>query len=216
MTPSEIIVEARKLLQDTRVPFRYSDADLLGYLNQAILRVLTMRPDLFTEVGDLTLVPNTVVQNLPSDGHRLVDLYYVKGGGAVTEVNRVVFERSHPNWAQDPAGPPVNYMRHPRNPTTFFVYPQPATSTEVVAEYVAVPTAYTLVDTITHPSAGYFSTLVDGVVFLASSIDDEHVNSGRAQLFQQSFMQALGTDLQSRTVTDQENMPAAEQDRRRR
>jgi len=215
MTPAEIITEARKLLQDTRVPFRYSDGDLLGYFNQVISRTLNMRPDLFTEIGTFALTPNTVVQKLPADGHRLVDIYHVSGGHAVTEVDRRVFERSHPNWAQEPAGIPVNYMRHPRNPTMFFVSPQPEPDVEVVAEYVAVPSPYGLNDTVQYPGRGYLGALVDGVVFLASSIDDEHVSSGRAKLFQDSFMQTLGVDLQSRVVTDEEVTPAAQQQRGR-
>jgi hypothetical protein len=48
----------------------------------------------------------------------------------------------------------------------------------------------------------YFPIVVDGVVFLAESIDDEHVNTNRAKLFQDSFMQGLGVSLQSRTITD--------------
>ena len=39
-------------------------------------------------------------------------------------------------------------------------------------------------------------------MFLAESIDDEHVQSGRAKLFYDSFVQQLGTSLQSRKVTD--------------
>jgi hypothetical protein len=51
----------------------------------------------------------------------------------------------------------------------------------------------------------YFPALVDGVVFLAESIDDEHVQSGRAKLFYDSFVQQLGAGLQSRKVTDTKN-----------
>jgi hypothetical protein len=57
------------------------------------------------------------------------------------------------------------------------------------------------------PSDGYLPQLVDGVVFLASSIDDENVDSGRAKLFMDSFSQSLGVDLQARVVTDKETMP---------
>jgi hypothetical protein len=46
---------------------------------------------------------------------------------------------------------------------------------------------------------------VDGVIFLAESIDNEHVNSGRAKLFQESFVQSLGVSLQSRAITDTES-----------
>ena len=39
---------------------------------------------------------------------------------------------------------------------------------------------------------------------LAIDRDNEHVNSGRAKLFQDSFVQGLGVSLQSRTITDTE------------
>jgi len=45
---------------------------------------------------------------------------------------------------------------------------------------------------------------VDGTVYLAESVDNEHVNSGRAKLFYDSFTQTLGVGLQSRQITDTE------------
>ncbi len=42
-------------------------------------------------------------------------------------------------------------------------------------------------------------------VFLAQSIDDEHVDSGRAKLFYDSFTQQLGATLQGRKITDTKN-----------
>lgn len=213
MTPAEIIVEARKILQDTRGPFRYSDSELLGYVNQTLKRALTIRPDLFTDVATVPLQAGGVLQSLPPDAHRLVDIYYVAGHGAVNEVERPILERSYPQWVSDPVGVPLNFIRHARNPTKFFVYPRPREGLSVVAEYVVIPKTYELDQTIDAPGEGYFSAVVDGVVFLASSIDDEHVLSGRAKLFLDSFLQALSTDLQSRIVTDDE-VPAVTGDRR--
>lgn len=204
MTPANVITEVRKLLQDTLAPLRYSDADLLGYLNQTVKRILAVRPDLFNKMATVTLTANDVQQQLPADAHRLVDIYYVVGRNSVTEVERPLLQRAYPQWVSDPAGVPLNFMRHERNPTKFFVYPKPLPGTQVLLEYVAVPAAYGLNDTITAPSEGYFPVLVDGVAFLASSIDDEHVDSGRAALFQRSFMDALGVDFQSRAVTDED------------
>lgn len=62
---------------------------------------------------------------------------------------------------------------------------------------------YGIGDTIDLPDA-YFTVIVDGVIFLAESVDDEHVNSGRAKLYQDSFVQSLGVSLQSRILTDTE------------
>jgi len=208
MTPADVIVEVRRLLQDEVVPYRYSDAVLLGYVNQTLRRVLTVRPDLFMVTTEVPLQAGTVMQSLPSDAHRLVDIYYAVGYNSVNEVERPVLERGYPQWVSDPAGIPLNFIRHERNPTKFFVYPRPVDGVELVIEYVVVPPVYALGDDITAPGEGYFSTLVDGTMFVASSIDDEHVASGRAQLFLESFMKSLGTDLQSRVVTDNEKPPA--------
>jgi hypothetical protein len=95
-------------------------------------------------------------------------------------------------------------MRHVRNPNRFFVYPAPVAGTVLVGEYAQTPPDYTLDQEVTFPTDAYFPVVVDGTVFLAESIDNEHVNSNRAKLFQDAFVQALGVGLQSRTVTDTE------------
>jgi hypothetical protein len=75
-------------------------------------------------------------------------------------------------------------------------------------EYVVEPTTYTINQTILYLKDTYLGVVVDGVVFLASSIDDEHVNSNRAKLFLDSFTQALGVDLQQQAILDNERPPA--------
>lgn len=205
MTPANVITEARKLLQDTQQPNRYSDADMVGYVNQVLRRMVVFRPDLFTVITSIPLTANTVIQSLPSDAHRLVEVYYINDYNAVTEVEREVLERAYPLWVSDPAGIPLNYIRHPRNATQFFLYPRPVSSLTATAEYIAIPSTYTLYDQIANLKDAYLGTVVDGVVWLASSIDDEHVSSGRAKLFYDAFVQSLGVDLQQRAVVDSEN-----------
>lgn len=204
MTPAEIIADVRNLAQDTLAPYRYSDTELLGYVNQTLKRIAALRPDLFTYFGDITLTANTVVQNLPADAQRLIDLFWVKDGNAITEVEREVLERSYPTWVTDPSDVPINFMRHPRTPTRFFVYPRPMSGTIVTAEYAVAPTTYALDDTISLSEA-YYSVIVDGVMFLVSSVDDEHVNSKRAELFMNSFLNSLATNTQAREMVDNDN-----------
>ena len=205
MTPSDVITEVRRLIQDTRTPVRYSDAVLLGFVNQTLKRMVMLRPDLFAVIGDIPTTANTVLQDCPADSIRLIEIFQVKNGNAVTEVNRETLDRTAPGWQQDPAGQPVNFMRHVRNPNRFFVYPRPEAGVVLVGEYAQTPPEYALNDDIDFPIDAYFPTVVDGVVFLAESIDNEHVNSGRAKLFQDAFVQGLGVSLQSRTITDTES-----------
>lgn len=204
MTPNEVITEVRRLIQDTKTPYRYSDPVLLGFVNQTLKRMVMLRPDLFAVIGDFSTTTNTVLQNCPADSIRLIEIFQVKDGNAILEVNRDTLDRTAPNWQNEAAGQPVNFMRHVRNPNRFFVYPRPASGVVLVGEYAQTPPTYTLSQTVTYPIDAYFPTVVDGVVFMAESIDNEHVNSGRAKLFQDSFVQGLGVSLQSRTITDTE------------
>jgi hypothetical protein len=205
MTPNEVITEVRRLIQDTRTTYRYSDDVLLGFVNQTLKRMVLLRPDIFGVYTTFTTTPNTVIQSCPADSARLIEVFQVQGGNAVTEVSRETLDRTAPGWQEEAAGQPVNFMRHVRNPNKFFVYPRPTTGVVLVGEYAQTPPNYTLNQTITYPTDTYFPVLVDGVVFLAESIDNEHVNSNRAKLFYDAFVQGLGVSMQSRTITDTES-----------
>jgi hypothetical protein len=202
VTPAGIIVEVRKLLQDVDAPYRYSDTDLLGFVNQSLKRMSILRPDLFGEIVDIPTTADTAVQSLPSDALRLIDIFQVKNGDAITEVDRETMSRCNPSWMTETSGTPVNFMRHVKNPERFFLYPRPTAGVVLVAEYAKVPSDYAIGDTITAPADSFMPTIVDATVFLAESIDDEHVNSGRAKLFLDLFTSELGTALQNRVVTD--------------
>jgi hypothetical protein len=95
-------------------------------------------------------------------------------------------------------------MRHVRNPNKFFIYPKAPASQVLIGEYAQTPPNYAGSATVALLPDAFFPVVVDGTVFLAESVDNEHVNSNRAQLFQQSFTQALGVSAQARAITDTE------------
>lgn len=203
MTPADIITECRRLLNDTVEPYRYSTTMLLGYVNQVLKRTATLRPDLFGVVGEIAVTANTTIQELPAGAHRLLDIYQVKDGNAVTEVDRETMSRHSPAWMTETAATPVNFMRHIRNPTKFFLYPRPTADTVLIGEYASTPDTLTDVDDdIAQPPPSFLGALVDGVMFLASSVDDEHVNSGRSKVFLDSYTQQLGVSLENRVLSD--------------
>ena len=204
MTPNEAITEVRRLIQDTKAPYRYSDTVLLGFVNQTLKKMVVLRPDLFAVIGDFTTVAGTVLQSCPADSVRLMQIFQVKNGDAVTEVSKETLDRMYPNWVNEAAGVPVNFMRHVRNPNKFFVYPRPVAGTVLVGEYAQSPATYALNDTIALLPDAYLTSVVEGTIYLAESIDNEHVSSGRAKLFQDAFTQGLGVGLQARVVTDTE------------
>lgn len=201
MTPQDIITQCRRLLNDTVEPYRYSTTVLLGYVNQVLKRTAVLRPDLFGKVEEITVAANSAIQTLPADAHRLLDIFQVKDGDTIVETDRETMSRHTPGW-MNTTGTPINYMRHPRSATKFFLYPIPSESMTLVAEYAASPDDVDLEDTIPQPPIAFLGTLVDGVMFLASSIDDEHVNQGRAKVFLDSYTQQLGVSLENRPLVD--------------
>jgi len=204
MKLSAVLTEVRRVLQDNTAPYRYSDTYLLGFANQALKRMAVLRPDLFAYIGTVTCTANAVIQSAPADSIRVMEVFQVQGGNGVTEVNRDSLDETYPGWMNDAAGACVNWMRHVRNPNRFFIYPKAPAGQVLVVEYSQAPPDYTAdADVALLPDA-YFPVVVDGTIFLAESVDNEHVNSNRAQLFQQTFTQALGVNAQSRTLTDTE------------
>jgi len=204
MILDDVITEVRRILQDTNSPQRYSDTVLLGFANQALKRIAVLRPDLFAFIGDITCTADSVVQSMPSDSIRLIEIYSVKGGNGVIETNREALDQAYPTWMNDPAGAAVNFMRHVRNANKFFIYPKAPSGQVLVGEYAQTPPDYDGTTTVSLLPDAYFPVVVDCTVFIAESVDNEHVNSKRAELFQQSFTQALGVAGQSRAITDPE------------
>jgi len=204
MTPQDVITEVRRLIQDESAPLRYSDAVLLGFVNETLKRMAVLRPDLFSYIGEIGTLADNPIQSCPADSVRLIEIFRVKNGNAITEVSRDTLDQSTPGWVAETPGTPVNYVRHVRNPNKFFLYPPPVGGTILVAEYVQAPRTYGLSEAIDLLPDSYLPTVVDGTVYLAESIDNEHVNSGRAKLFFDSFTQTLGVGLQSRQITDTE------------
>lgn len=217
MTPQEVIDEARVLINDDNalMPERFSDTDLLGFVNQAIKRACVVRPDLFIVYGNITPTVDEVAQELPANVTRVMEIHRVVGGGAIGEVDKETMDRSAPDWTTEDSGPPVNWMRHPRNPRRYFLYPPPETGTQLVAEYIEVPDDYGLSDTIDLPDS-YKAGIIDCVVGLAEVIDNESVMTERAKAFFDSFMQSLGADMAQREVVDNETGKPDPDNRQRR
>lgn len=204
MILNDVIIEVRRIIQDTSTPYRYSNDVLLGFANQSLKRIAVLRPDLFAFIGDIICADGEVVQSMPYDSIRLIEIYSVKNGNGIVETNREALDQAYPEWMNAPAGPAVNFMRHVRNPNKFFIYPKAPAGQVLVGEYAKTPLDYADTANVDLLPDAYFPVVIDATVFLAESVDNEHVNSQRAQLFQQSFIQTLSVAAQSRSITDPE------------
>ena len=184
MTPQDAITEARDILLDTdSTSYRQSDPELLRYFNEGLLAASVLAPHLFITSGDLTCQAISAEQIVAfTDAQRFVSVLRVKGGNAVTECDKSSLDRYLPGWQSMTGDVAVNWMKSNKaDPRRFYVYPPaPSAGQTLVVEYVKIPPAYLLTDTVTVLPPTAKPALVNYIVARAESKDDEHVNSNRA------------------------------------
>jgi hypothetical protein len=80
-TVGDYIAEARVLLQDIYVPYRYADAELVSALNTALLEVRRLRADLLLPSFDIPYYPATpTTTKVPFEPmYRNALVYYIVG-----------------------------------------------------------------------------------------------------------------------------------------
>lgn len=210
-TVADVILDARESVQDTDVGYyRYDDSFMVRKLNQVIRRAVVLRPDLFTQVATISCVAGGL-QSCPADSVRLMDVLANSAGEAVKEVNQELLDLMVPGWELLTAGPAQNWMRYPRDPNRFYVYPSAVPASDLQIIYAKCPAMLTISDTVPMQDV-YMPVLIDGLCWLAESIDAEHVESGRAKMFQDAFTTALTNGLQSRRITDTETAAGPAED----
>lgn len=189
LTLSAPIATARGILNDRRADtIRYSNADLLGYGNDALDELVRLLPHLFHTEGEVECTPAKCLQSLPYDGAvAVVNVTGIKGGGAVLPADRSSLDAFNPAWQQDAAGAAVNWMPVANDPMRFFIYPQAPVDQVLNVIYVKVPDEYT-----ENQDTGLPTTLSPGIadyiVSRAEARDDEHINSNRAAQFLAAFV----------------------------
>lgn len=98
-TVGALITEARGYIQDTDTEtFRYSDADLVNYLNNSITEARRIRPDFFVNTYDSDL-PQFTVNDLATDFPLDPQLftacaYFVAGSAGLRDDENVISNRA--------------------------------------------------------------------------------------------------------------------------
>lgn len=202
-TVGDVAIDVREMVQDTSAPYRYDDAFVARKVTQVVRRAAIMRPDLFTQITTISCIVGSM-QTCPADSIRIMDVVGNSAGEAVKEVNQEVLDLTLAGWELLPAGPATNWMRYPRDPNRFYVYPQATAGAALQLMYAKSPSALAMTDVVPIQDA-YMPAIIDGTCWLLEAIDAEHVESGRAKMFQDSFNAAFTSGLASRQITDTES-----------
>lgn len=98
-TVQDLITEARSYIQDTEAgSYRYTDADLVNYLNNAILEIRRVRPDAFYGAYDdptPQFTTSTLTSNFPLDEQFFFPTaHFIAGSAALRDDEHTVDARA--------------------------------------------------------------------------------------------------------------------------
>nr|WP_289123473.1 DUF6682 family protein [uncultured Halomonas sp.] len=204
-TVGTVIRNAKLVLQEvTAAGTRWTNEELLGWLNEAYQAIVQIKPDASAINTTLGLMVGTR-QEIPSDGMRLIDVVRntatasQKMGIMVT--TRRSLDTTRRSWHGDePSIDIEQYMFDDQDPTRFYVYPPADTGAEVELIYSSTPSPHDislgldgLKDENIRLNDSYAPVITDYILYRAYSKDAEHAaNLNRAQMHMQAYMGALG------------------------
>jgi hypothetical protein len=181
----------RSLLDDTGV--RWTDGDLLAYLNDGQREIVRLKPDANAITTDMNLAVGTK-QSIPAGGYKLVDVIANNGGAkrAITRIRRRDLDVTRPAWHSEPAEAEIkHYMHDDSAPTVFYVTPPSASTTvSVRLVYSAAPAEVALGVVISLDDI-YATALYYYLMFRAHSVDSEAASPERAATYYTLFVNSF-------------------------
>lgn len=182
---------------------RWTQAELLNYLNDAQRQVVLFRPDAKAVNTAFTCV-NDAKQTLPADGLRLINILRNTDGRAVTKVDRMILDVQLPNWYETNAAADgvKHYVYDALDPKNFYVFPVPPANHEIDIVYAIAPVDIVISNYSTDTQVIgiddiYANALMDYMLYRAYQKDSEFANINRAGVYYQSFTQSLGIKSQA-------------------
>lgn len=169
---------------------------LLSALNQAILLLILVRPDVTALVAEYTCVAGTR-QTLPIDATRLLKVVRnikVDGayGRAIRLVNQHDLDSIDPDWhGATPTAIIKEYMFDDRAPKWFFTYPPAIAGTKLEIEYARQPETITDLSQVLPVDAVYYQPLQEFILYKLLSGEGGQ-SQGQGMQHYNTAMQLLG------------------------
>lgn len=215
-TGDNIIDEARSELNDEDgANFRWSDAELLRYVNASQRVIVTLRPEANIVSEEVSITGGTGIrQTLPSGGLKFVDVRnYDDGnaqmGPAIRRVELDAMNTLFPSWGYEqsdyPQTPGINsrfagvgfdnYAHDPREPKVFYLFPAYPTGEDfdVYLTYSKLPTTLGTTGSTYGLANEYVDSAVAYVRYRALTKDGRYsVSPAKRQELYRLFLQTLG------------------------
>lgn len=194
-TAQDLFDRATLLLNDGNV--RWTQAELLKWLNDGQRQVALLRPDACVVTGNIPMVAG-VKQALPAAGLRLIDIYANANGGPVRLVDRDELDHGPtPNWrAAAQTADIENYMYDPLTPRLFMVYPPAINATNLDGSYAVAPTDCANAGATLGVDDIYADPVLDHMLWRAFSKNGKGQDPQKAMTYRNSRDASLGLRVQ--------------------
>jgi len=194
-----IVDRARHILQDTTSGgTRWLDPELLKWLNDAQREIVLLKPNAYSAVESVSLVPGTK-QALPAAGLLLLAIVRNTNGSAVRRVDRNIMDSENNSWHQDQATDMIeHYIFDEDAPDTFWVYPPNTGGGSVEVIYSKAPSDLTALSSTITLNDIYANVILDYLLYRAYSKDTDYAgNQTRATNHYNAFNNSLGVKLKA-------------------
>ena len=218
LTGTNIIDRARLTLQDSS-GVRWTDAELLIYINDAQREVVNIKPEATATHENISLSTGTE-QTLPSGGLRLIKVSRnmsgtasdATGSKAIRIVEEDLLNSIEPDW-HDPTvtgssahGSIIkNYLFDPDDPKKFYVYPGVASGSNAYVEliYSKLPTDLSSVSSTIDLEDTYGNAILNFVLYRAYLKDAEFAgNQQRTATHYQLFIGSISGGGNAEAILD--------------
>lgn len=209
----DVLRRARTILQETTSDgTRWTNIELLDWLNEAYAVVLGIRPGANVVTAEMTCVAGTR-QAIPAAGERLMDVIRNTAGSAkglaVTPILRSQLNAARPRWHGEANTDAIeHFLFEADDPRAFYVYPPATATAKLEVAFSVVPAPHGMAEAKPDSTQAlrlpdtYAPILVDLVLSRAFTKDAEGgANQARASMHLQAAQGALGLKIQGETAS---------------
>ena len=225
-TVQDVIDEVRYTIHDEVATYRWSDAELIDYVNAASRQIVSVVPEANLVTSIISITNNIAKQALPAGGIKFVKvLNNVSPAdgttiqGAVRQVEKDALDSYDPNWEYDTTIKTVagavdffdHYCHDPRDKKAFYIYPPGSTTVYANTQYSAIPTAMTVVGDTIPLDDEYLEAYYAYVTYRALTKESrDTLPAAYRQELWNNFLVALGQKLQADVRVSPESNSAPE------
>lgn len=186
---------------------RWTDAELLRWINDFRMALITRKPSSCSKIATVTLVAGTQ-QTIPDNGTQLFDVICNMGvsgtapGRAIRRTDRQNIDDDDLTWHAGTQSAEISQFTYDdRMPKDFFVYPPAQAGTKIKLAYAAIPDAVTALADNLDVGLEVMDAAVNYVAYRAKSKDSQYANAAEAAAYYGAFGEALGTQAQTQNAT---------------